>query len=725
MAHVKLSGMRSTSFFRALAIVWPCAWSLASWAQTAPATDLGQVKITDKRDDDTLERRESTVSKIVIGREEIEKQGDSNIGDVLRRQPGISIDGAPGRGSGVRMRGMSVGYTQILLDGQRVPPGFSIESLTPEMVERIEIYRAPTAETGTRAVAGTINIITREGHRNQPGDLKVAGSWQGGSWSPNVSLSQFRDHGQFTANYTFNAFRNQVPNFSDSTLQRNSGGGAFTRETLSNSQSRREGFNTTARLQLKGAPGETFTLMPFFMYANFYSPGDLQVTQSGVGSDHVSTLGQGHYWVARLNGQWKKRLDKDSNLEAKFNVGGWQSENNNTQAADAGTILPSTRLNNTLSDRSYSVNLKYARVLQGGHQWVSGSELEQVNRSETSLATPSYSGGSTNMSATSQRYAFYTQDEWQLNPKLAAYAGLRYEHLLTDGNNGLMQAQNNSSVLSPLLHAMWRPDPDSKNQVRWSLTRSYKAPNMNSLMAPYVRSNADTSTNNGPTTADSMGNPNLKPELATGMDLAFERYLPQGGVLSTSLFYRRIDNLTRSVVDQQTINGVQRWVATPENIGSAKTEGVELEAKFRLDQWIDDAPKVDVRSNLSFYNSQVDGIVGPYNRLDQQPHMTGNLGLEYKVRDMPLTLGGNLNITPAYYTQTSNAQLLSISQKRVVDVYGLWKIDPKTAWRLSVNNASPLSYTTGNVYTATGVSDTSSAVNRSYVNVQLRWEKKI
>ena len=50
-------------------------------------------------------------------------------------------------------------------------------------------------------------------------------------------------------------------------------------------------------------------------------------------------------------------------------------------------------------------------------------------------------------------------------------------------------------------------------------------------MAPYVRTTADTS--NGPTTADSMGNPNLKPELATGMDLAFERYLPQGGVLST------------------------------------------------------------------------------------------------------------------------------------------------------------------------------------------------
>ena len=722
--------MSTPYIFRAFILVLLGAPCLKASAQTAPTTDLGQVKITDRRNDDTQERRESTVSKIVIGREEIEKMGDSTIGDVLKRQSGISIDGAPGRGSGVRMRGLSVGYTQILLDGQRVPPGFSIESLTPEMVERIEIYRAPTAETGTRAVAGTINIITREGHRGEPGDLKLGGSWQGGDWSPTLALSKFHDHGDFTANYTLNAFRNELPNYSDSTLLRTDAGAvnSLSRETVSASQTRREGFNTTARLQFKGDPGETFTLMPFFMYANVYTPGKIQATQTGTGTypsgaDNLSTVAQGYYWVARLNGQWKKRLDKDSNVEAKFNAGGWQSQNDSSQVAQTGTILPTSSLNNVLSDVSYTGNLKYSRILAGGHQWVSGSELENINRSETSLSTPSYSGGSTNMSATQQRYALYTQDEWQLTPQWATYVGLRFEHLLTDGNNGLMQAQNTSSVLSPLLHTLWKLNPESKDQVRWSLTRSYKAPNLNSLMATYVRTTADTS--NGPTTADSMGNPNLKPELATGMDLAFERYLPQGGVLSTSVFYRHIDNLTRSVVSQQSINGVSRWVSTPENIGSANTEGVELEAKFRLDQWVNGAPKIDVRSNLSFYNSQVDGIIGPDNRLDQQPHMTGNVGADYKLRDVPLTVGGNLNITPAYLTQTSNAQLLSVSQKRVIDLYGLWKIDPKTAWRLSVNNLSPLNYTTGNVYSATGVTDNSSTLNRSYVNIQLRWEKKI
>ena len=70
----------------ALLCTSPCVLS-----QTAPVTDMGKVEITSGRDNDTQQRRESTASKIVIGREEIEKQGDSNIGEVLKRMPGITL----------------------------------------------------------------------------------------------------------------------------------------------------------------------------------------------------------------------------------------------------------------------------------------------------------------------------------------------------------------------------------------------------------------------------------------------------------------------------------------------------------------------------------------------------------------------------------------------------------------------------------------------------------
>ncbi|NBZ98280.1 MAG: Plug domain-containing protein [Betaproteobacteria bacterium] len=148
------------------------------WAQqtpppNTPIQDMGRVEIKSNRDNDTEERRQSTAAKIVIGREELDKQGDGTLGEVLKRLPGVTIQGAPGRGGAIRMRGLGGGYTQILMDGQRVPPGFSIDSLTPEMIEKVEILRAPTAETGARAIAGTINIVLREGLRANPDDLKV------------------------------------------------------------------------------------------------------------------------------------------------------------------------------------------------------------------------------------------------------------------------------------------------------------------------------------------------------------------------------------------------------------------------------------------------------------------------------------------------------------------------------------------------------------------------
>ena len=43
-----------------------------------------------------------------------------------------------------------------------------------------------------------------------------------------------------------------------------------------------------------------------------------------------------------------------------------------------------------------------------------------------------------------------------------------------------------------------------------------------------------------------MGNPNLKPELATGLDVAWETYLSGGGMVSASVFHRRITNLIRT-----------------------------------------------------------------------------------------------------------------------------------------------------------------------------------
>ncbi len=89
------------------------------------------------------------------------------------------------------MRGMAGGFTQILVNGERDSAGIFVEQITPEQVERIEILRAPTAETGTRAIAGTINIVLREALRKRNVDIR-AGTQESRTacTSANVSFSR-------------------------------------------------------------------------------------------------------------------------------------------------------------------------------------------------------------------------------------------------------------------------------------------------------------------------------------------------------------------------------------------------------------------------------------------------------------------------------------------------------------------------------------------------------
>jgi iron complex outermembrane receptor protein len=258
-----------------------------------------------------------------------------------------------------------------------------------------------------------------------------------------------------------------------------------------------------------------------------------------------------------------------------------------------------------------------------------------------------------------------------------------------------------------------------------SLTRSYKTPTLYNLVARPVPSRET----NSPTRPDRVGNPDLRPEMATGIDVAFERYLPGGGVLSANVFHRQISDLIRYTVAQQNsptwAPGQDRWVSSPINLGDATTQGIELEAKFRLDQVRTGALPVDIRSNLSLFSSRVKQVPGPDNRLDQQPGMTANLGADYRVRSIPLTVGGNLNWNPDYDTRRSEQQWSYQGTKRVLDVYGQWRFSPATALRLTVSNLTPRDYLTSSTYSGNGVSETARNTSPSWRNVQLRLEMKI
>ena len=68
-----------------------------------------KVIIRAERLNETDQRRMSTASKLIFGREELDRNGDSSVSEILKRLPGVTTGGRPGRGGEVRMRGLGSG----------------------------------------------------------------------------------------------------------------------------------------------------------------------------------------------------------------------------------------------------------------------------------------------------------------------------------------------------------------------------------------------------------------------------------------------------------------------------------------------------------------------------------------------------------------------------------------------------------------------------------------
>lgn len=721
----------------------------ASGASAPAATELKRVEVTATRASDTEERRTSTAAKIVIGRDEIDRYGDSNLGDVLKRLPGVTMQGRPGRGGNIRMRGLGNGYTQILLDGQRIPPGFSLDSLTPEQIERIEILRAPTAETGARAIAGTINIITREGFNKHINDLRLIAGLENGKLQPSVAWTRNEPIGPFIVNTSVSVFSQDRQSGSTTTTVDRSlvdDSVLLNQTDVGSVHEKRQGVHATGRLQWRGEQGiDVVTLMPLLIYGSGSTQRHGTLTQS-VGTlpapyDSADTAGDGSFTLARLNGQWNHRFDAGGRLESKFGFGQGRSLSATLRKEATGGALSRTLDDRAdIVDRNLLLASKFTRVLEGDHTFVTGVEGETNRRNEerTTLqdGLPLLVDFGDNVSASSVRFAAFAQDEWKLTPQWAAHAGLRWEGITTRGSGESADVTNRSSVLTPLLHAVWKPEPESRDQVRFSLTRSYRSPTLQNLIArPRINTRYPAPGANTPTQPDYAGNPTLKPELATGLDVAVERYLAAGGLLSANVFHREIRNFMRSQTTLEDVSwspGQPRYVARQQNIGDAVTQGLELEAKFRLSDVVGDtAPKVDVRANASVFRSRVKSVPGPDNRLDQQPDFTANLGADYRVPGWPLTLGGNVNWTPAYDTRVSELQTATQGRKAVVDAYALWVFNPTLQLRVTASNLAPRDYLTGGsvegVDPSSGVPyrETSANTAPTYLNLQIRLEMKL
>jgi iron complex outermembrane receptor protein len=679
-------------------------------------------------------RRAASVAKQIYGREELDRYGDTNVLDVMRRLPGVNI----GQG-GPRMRGLGSGYTQILINGDPAPPGFQLDQLNPAQVERIEVLRAPTADTSAQAVAGTINIILKEAPRRSERQLRAG-------------LSDGKDRPMGNLNLTFSEAKAPVSFTLPLSLfewgrenrvtldKRAAGTDGLT--AVSQQVGAQEvwgyGFNLGPRLNWKLSDEQTLGLSSFLQkgwWNNRTDYANRAISGSPVLEDDSQQ--KGTWQNLNVNGIFNYRFAGDQRIELRAGARG------NRWTFDARNLRQGAETLRSVGggdDTGLTQAGKYSRLLGEAHSLTTGWDLEWRTREERRTTTrngvlliPEFEGQP--FDATVQRVAVYIQDEWDISPQWQTVLGLRHERIVTrsEGSSaaGTSTVRNTSSVLSPLWHVTWKIDPKGRDLVRASLARTYKAPNIGVLLArPSINSQyADTTRSNTELAPDRIGNPSLRPELSTGLDIAFEKYLSGGAMWSIGVFHREIKDLTRTVTTLRPAvswSTAPRWVAEPLNFSSARTSGLEFEIKGNAAQLMPEllptARNLNLRASVNVYRSRIAALPGPDNRLDGQQPWAVTLGFDQRVNGMPLTVGGSLSLQPAYDTLLTLDQLQQRSRGRTVDVFAQWVFKPGLSVRAAANaGVQPFGPPNGFVRTVLGSGDFSQTerYTRPSFNVSL------
>jgi outer membrane receptor protein involved in Fe transport len=381
--------------------------------------------------------------------------------------------------------------------------------------------------------------------------------------------------------------------------------------------------------------------------------------------DHAASLRSDASWSFK----WASglRLDSTAILELSDERRGRRSD-----AADAAGMPTLTRIYTTTPDsRRASWNGKFTYPVVEGHTVTAGwdASFTRQRDHETQREQPE-EDFDRKLRADVARLAAYAQDEWEISKQLSLYAGLRHEasRTATSGSDFATHAVR-SNVASPLLQALYKLPGDGKHQLRAALTRTFRAPDTGQLLPRRFRSIA-----NSEVSPDSGGNPELRPEIARGVDIAYEHYWAEGAMWSVSAAERSIDDAIIYSVREEG----KRWISAPRNHGQARMRSLEMEAKLPLGA-------TKFAFSLGRHWSEVDSVPGPDNRLASQTPWTGNASVDYRAGAWGA--GGSAGFNGGAWSRQSESQSGYKARTRALEAFLTYRPDAASLWRLTAIHA--------------------------------------
>lgn len=697
----------------------------SAMAQTppAPSVTLQQVVISANRAEQLAD--DLTVSMDVITQSDMESNQMTDIRDVAKSLPSVSVKRAParfsvtGRGNttgqdgnaGFTIRGLGGNRVLMLEDGVRLPRSynnganaFGRDAVELGLLKRIEIIRGPTSALyGSDGLAGLVNFITLE-----PLDYLQSGSAAQDSAGRLWLGSSGDDHG-ISAGATLARRAGDAAEWSLTATTRHtdaqdnmgSNDAAHVDRTTPNPQTDQSNA-LLGKLVLRPGSGQKHVLT----LAHIEKNTDVNLLSSRAKPPYAGSAAQKAALVMdefsnadtqRDRLSWKASYDLGHTLADKLQTTlSWQDvtslQSGETLRYDQGVRARQVSYDESTwqalvqAEKTWHLSDQWSQVLRYGFEFAQ-TDVASLSTGSDPAPLPTYNTKRFFPETRDTAQALYLQTELQ-HERWSITPGVRVDHfsidvLSQDGyypNLSPTPGKSTSGTqVSPKLGVLYRATP------QWSVYGNYasgfRAPEGQQVNSALEAFNVKL-----------LPNPDLKPEESRNIELGLRARLDRLR-LDVAVFSSKYTNLIQEKKDFGTANGLAASATNPTlfqtvNIDKATVYGFELRGSY---QW---GVVADGKLSMPFSYGKTRGS----NDVTDQPLSSIDpakltLGLKYEAADWHLALdvthqaAKDASELETLFIPKSTTQLQFLAPAATtLDLHGQWRLRKNMRLNFAINN---------------------------------------
>ena len=608
------------------------------------------------------DRTETVAPALSYGLEYFQRFEPLTAGDAMKRVPSVAFLSDVLESDGARLRGLDPGYTQILINGERVPGAgldrsFFVDRIPAELIERIEVVRSASANRSGDAVAGALNIVLRDSQTLDGGYLRAGAillndgrvrETLGGVWSGQAGP------GRLLVGASIQGRRN--PKEKTSWRYDEPGGVLDNIELQSDTRNGTDyTFNAAYEVQVGGGDLE---LSGLFVRTDRFADEDSWEYQDGnIRNRDLSVTNDNNVDITTdnwsLNGKFTREMfggktrfkagyavfdDQQDEIEEEFE---YLRDSNPFPEDDRFT---GDLTHSRLKDKELSLAIEHERelgfaTLEFGVQFVDKNRDTDITTDRNRVTIPNPPAARPTLPGVYGPFlpvpgGVNKIEETRIDPYLMFSggqdalkweAGLRYETTsskITDETAPAVDrtVDKDYQFLLPSAHLRYSLSEDDR--INASVARTVRRPGFGQISPAVLL--AEMGDN------DFVGNPDLKPETAWGLDLGYERRLGTRGVAGVNLFYRKVSDLIEVAnTGIEGSEGEDTFLLTARNAGDGSVWGVELDLSTPLTMF--GMEHTGVFLNYSWLDSDIDDPFGS-RRFNDQSKYVFNVGF---IQDLP------------------------------------------------------------------------------------------